>query len=437
MSLVSRWKNLGQLTVDIASQEVVGRVRKRWNAQAGSTHDTRVVQARAMAQRMGRLKGAAMKVGQQVAVLASQMDLPDEVQEALGTLHADAEPVPFSTIERTLQDEFQIPLSSLFSSIDRVPLGTASLAQAHAATLVDGRSVVVKVQHEGVRESVDHDLLAVRGMLLAGRAFGRDRRELDDIFDELRTRLHEELDLLQEAVNLQHFSEMYGEDPRFCIPRHVPSLCTERVLTLDRVYGQTLDVFAVSASDEARHRAGLAMGDLFLESAFVHRVLHADPHPGNYLFTEDGTLGLLDFGCVKRFNPFFIGSYARMVRATLDRDNSAILSAAIEMGAWDGEGDEAGQVILDFCDAIMDPIRDNALHRIGGAHDTVTERVRPIVERMFRHPQIRGPRDIIFLHRTLGGMYALARQVRVEDRWEQRIRPVLEHAIDVAEGRRS
>ena len=435
MSLVSRWKNLGQMTAGLASRELADRVRSRWGNGGSDPADHRLDQARELVQRMGRLKGAAMKVGQQVAVMASQMDLPDDVQETLSALHADAEPVPFSVIRQTLQDEFSTPIDTLFAEFDPQPLGTASLAQAHAATLVDGRSVVVKVQHEGVRESVDHDLLAVRAMLMAGRAIGRDRRELDDIFDELRSRLHEELDLLQEAVNLQHFAEMYGDDPRFAIPRHHPALCTERVITLDRVHGETLTTFARKATSEARHRAGLSMGDLFLESAFVHRVLHADPHPGNYLFADDGTVGLLDYGCVKRFNPFFIGRYAQMVRATLDRDTDAILTAAVDLGAWNGEGDEAGQVILDFCDAIMEPIRDNALHEIGGAHDAVTERVRPIIERMFRNPQIRGPKDIIFLHRTLGGMYALTRHLRVTARWEERIRPALEHAIAVAEGR--
>ena len=417
------------MTAGLASREVSARFGRK------SKRELRLQQAREMADKMSRLKGAAMKVGQQVAVMAAQLDLPDDIQGALSKLHAEAEPIPFETIEATLRSEFDAPIESLFAHIDRRPLGTASLAQAHAATLVDGRDVVIKVQHEGVRQSVDADLMAVRAILMTGRALGRDKAELDELFDEMRTRLHEELDLLQEAVNLQQFHEIYADDPRFAVPMHHPAMCTERVITLDRVAGRTLAEFARDASEETRHRAGIGMAELFLEMAFRHRLLHADPHPGNYLFADDGTVGLIDYGCVKRFNPFFIGNYAKLVLAALDRDDQAVLDATIGLEAWNGTGDEAGQVILDFCEAVVGPLRDNRIHVIGGSDDNVVERVGPIVERMLRHPQIRGPRDILFLHRTLGGMYALVRQLRVGARWEQVLRPHLEQAIAVSEGR--
>ena len=430
MSMVQRWRQLGEMTAGLATREVAARLGRR------SVRETRLQQARDMAERMSRLKGAAMKVGQQVAVMASQLDLPVEVQSALGRLHADADPVPFAVIEQALRAELDAPLESLYGHIDPRPLGTASLAQAHAATLVDGTPVVIKVQHEGVRASVDADLLAVRGILMTGRALGRDRAELDALFDELRERLHEELDLLQEAVNLQQFYEVYEDDPRVSVPMHHPAMCTERVITLDRIEGMHLDTFARTASPEARERAGRTMAELFLEMTFEHRLLHADPHPGNYLVAEDGTVGLIDYGCVKRFNPFFVGSYAKMVLASLDGDDAAVLEAAIAMEAWNGKSPEAGQVILDFCNAVIDPIRGDQLHVIGGAEDRVTERVTPVLERMLSYPEIRGPRDLLFLHRTLGGVYALVRQLRVGAHWERMLRPHLEHAVAVAEGRR-
>ena len=106
--------------------------------------------ARDLAESLSQLKGAAMKVGQQIAVAASALDLPKDVQHALKKLERDAEPVPWWTIQKILERELEDHPDDLFASFDREPLGTASLAQAHAATLHDGRRVVVKVLHRGV-----------------------------------------------------------------------------------------------------------------------------------------------------------------------------------------------------------------------------------------------------------------------------------------------
>lgn len=437
MAGISRWAKVGRLASRMAGSEVRERVRGALRGRgdhARARAAARVAQARQLAEGLSKLKGAAMKVGQQAAMLAAKLDLPEDVQEALSTLHSEAEPVPFPVIQATLRAELDQPLDSLFAFIDPSPLGTASLAQAHAARLRDGQDVVVKVQHEGIADAVASDLLALRALLAGGRALGRDKAELDDLYAEMKARLSEELDYLNEAVNLQQFHEVYGRDPRFHFPRHHPALCTERVLTMDRIHGRPLQAFAADASPEALQHAAFNLADLFLEMAFRHRLLHADPHPGNYLFHDDGTIGVIDFGCVKRFSPFWMGTYARLVLAALDRDDDGVLQAARDLDAWTGNDPGAGEVILAFCDAVLEPLRDGKSHRIGADEEIMT-RVRPIVERMWRYPEIRGPRDIVFLHRALGGMYTLAQPTGVSAPWGERMRPHLEYAIRVAEGR--
>lgn len=387
-----------------------------------------------MVETLGRLKGAAMKIGQQVAIAAQHLDLPDDVRATLSKLHAEAEPVPAARIREVVQAELEAPISELFADFEDAPLGTASLAQAHAATLPTGEAVVVKVLHDGVAESVETDLLALRALLASGRAMGRDKSEVDGVLREVKDRLREELDYLQEAANIHAFATAFAGDERVRVPSLHPSLCTERVLVMDRLMGVPLEDFASSASDETRQRAGLNLAELFFEMAFVKRLLHADPHPGNYLFEPDGRVGLLDFGCVKRFDPYWIGHYARTVLAALDGDREACLQAVRDLGAWVGDSPEAADAIWDFCQAVVAPWREGS-YTIGGTNDSLLDRARPVAEALWRHREIHGPPDIIFLHRTLGGLYTLARRLKVTAEWGPMLRRYLGHAVGVMEGR--
>ena len=120
--------------------------------------------------------------------MADSMDMPDDVRRVLSKLNDQAVPVIFEDIERVLQEELG-DLDNIFAHIDPEPLGTASLAQAHAARLLNGTPVVIKVLHDGVEHSVDTDLKALKSILFAGRVLKRSKEEVDLIFDEIHARL--------------------------------------------------------------------------------------------------------------------------------------------------------------------------------------------------------------------------------------------------------
>ena len=131
---------------------------------------------------MSKLKGAAMKVGQGMAMAARSLDLPPEVAQQLSKLNNEAEPVPFSTIREDIERELGGKLEDLFQSFSEEPLGTASLAQAHRAVLPDGSDVVVKVLHRGIDDSVHTDLMALKTVLIGSRVLRRDKAEIDAVF---------------------------------------------------------------------------------------------------------------------------------------------------------------------------------------------------------------------------------------------------------------
>ena len=167
-----------------------------------------------------------------------------------------AEPIPFERIKATLESELDGSIQDHFAWVDPRPLGTASLAQAHAAQTKDGRSIVVKVMHDGVHESLETDLLTLRGIMLNSRAFGRSGDEITDLFDEVAEHLRAELDYLQEAANIHAFSTIFAGDDRFLLPSIHPQWCTERVLAMDRLEGVSLRTFLERGSTAAANVLG-------------------------------------------------------------------------------------------------------------------------------------------------------------------------------------
>ena len=383
---------------------------------------------------MSKLKGAAMKVGQGMAMAARSLDLPPEVAQQLSKLNNEAEPVPFSSIREDVERELEGKLSDLFQSFDEEPLGTASLAQAHRAVLPDGTDVVVKVLHRGIDDSVQTDLAALKTVLIGSRMLRRDRAEIDAAFAEIQARLEEELDYLQEAANIYAFHELWGDDPDVRVPRVHSAYSTERVLTMDRMKGVHVEEFVKTATPEARQRAGETLARLYYTMAFRHRVLHADPHPGNYLFDEDGTVGLLDFGCVKRFDEFWIGRYCKIAKYAIAGDRSRALYESREMGALNGKDPRSAEALWEFFDALAIHLRRGPF-QLGGPEDTIIPDIRPSARALGLHPQVRVPSDVIFLHRSLGGIYSIARRIKPVLDPGALFEEVCDEAIARAEGR--
>jgi len=383
---------------------------------------------------LGTLKGAAMKLGQGMANMASGLDLPEEVTTRLAKLHKDAEPIAFRIIKEDIEAQLERPLDVAFASFEPRPIGTASLGQAHAATLPDGREVVVKVLHRGIDGSVKSDLSALKAVMLTGRFLRRNRGEVDAIFDEIRARLEEELDYLQEAANIHQFSVMFADDPGVRIPTVHPGWSTERVLTMDRLPGMGIEEFLEQSTPQARQQAGLTLANLLFTQIFRYRTLHADPHPGNYLFDTDGTVGLLDFGCVKRFDEFWVAHYARAGIAAMEGRRADCLQACRDLGSLHGANAEADELLWKMVSTLLHPMTQGR-YTVGAHNDTVLERIAPIGHMLVRHPQVRAPRDLVYLHRSLGGTYVLLRRLVVRGDWGAMLQQHGGHAIAQAEGR--
>ena len=438
MAKKTRWGRIAKLTelsAKVSSsyigQRVAGVFQKN-DERESSLRDTHRRNAERIVDTMGVLKGAAMKVGQSLAVMADSMDIPDEVAGILSKLNDQATPVPFSEIEEVLKNELG-ELNDIFTDIDPEPLGTASLAQAHAAQLKDGSPVVIKILHDGVEMSVDTDLMALKSILFASRVLKRSKDEVDLIFDEIRARLMEELDYEHERKNLERFAEFFSSLPGVQSPKPIDSLCTKRVLVMERLAGMRLEDFVQQGSQEAKQKAADNLTKAFHEMVYVFRGLHADPHGGNFLFSLDGSLSLIDFGCVKYFDTEFLLNYGLIGNYIIDNQREDSIRKAKEMKMIVEESAELEDDFWNFVQIIAKPFR-RGLYQ--ASTDQLMAEIRESSNDILKHPGIRASRDIIFLHRSLTGTYSMLRKLGHVCDYEEIRRRYVQYIIDVHEGRK-
>jgi predicted unusual protein kinase regulating ubiquinone biosynthesis (AarF/ABC1/UbiB family) len=203
---------------------------------------------------------------------------------------------------------------------------------------------------------------------------------------------------------------------------------------MGRLHGVSINDFVENSTPEARHRAASNLVRVFYEMAYKLRALHSDPHPGNYLFEEDGTVGLLDFGCVKRFDPYFMGDYARTGSAAVAGDRKGTLDLARKLGAIKGEDPEAEELLWTLCDIMASPFR-KGVYQCGSNEDNLLKQIQKIAPQFLRFPQIQAPRECVYLHRARAGVYQMARKLELETDFGALFQEYATHAVGVAEGR--
>lgn len=281
----------------------------------------RLATAEQVAAELGQMKGALMKLGQ----MASYLDdgLPEPFRMALASLRNDAPPMSPALAAGVIRDELGADPHTVFAQWDPEPIAAASIGQVHRAILRsdDGteRPVAVKVQYPGVDQAIAADLrnADMLGTLLRQGFGGLDP---DEMVDEIKQRLTEELDYRREADNQALFADFYRDHPFIHVPDVVASHSTARVLTSELVNGHTWDEL-LTWDDAERDAAAETMFRFVFRSLYTMRAFNGDPHPGNYLFHGGGRVTFLDFGLVKQFTADEMTTFETMVRlAAVDHD---------------------------------------------------------------------------------------------------------------------
>ena len=280
---------------------------------------------------MSYLRGAVMKTGQ---TLANFPDIaPREFVETLEKLHFAAPPMHWSLLKEMVHNELGDNPEKLFAEFDKQAFAAASLGQVHAARLKTGEEVAVKIQYPGIARTIREDFRNLFAFLLPAR-LSKDWENTKDQFDDLRLRLERETDYEREAATLEHTRRLFHEDDGIVVPRVYREYSTARILTMERVPGVHLEQFlATNPSQAVRDEFAAKMVRAAYRMMFAGRFLYADIHPGNFLFIEDGRLGVIDFGFTVELDDGLWELFRKMDKAFTTGDRGDRL-AAIKEWCW-------------------------------------------------------------------------------------------------------
>jgi predicted unusual protein kinase regulating ubiquinone biosynthesis (AarF/ABC1/UbiB family) len=286
-----------------------------------------------LAKDLEALGSTFIKLGQ---ILSTRPDLlSPPYLDALSRLQDSVEPFSFETIEQIISEELGVRLSNAFEEFEPEPIAAASLGQVHRARLRDGRRVAVKVQRPDIKESIveDLDILdEIAGLVDQHTEIGK-KYAFQQMLHEFRRTLLEELDYRQEANNLERLGESLREYERIVVPKPVADYSTALVLTMDFVHGTKITEISPLVRTETDCRAlAEELLKAYLDQIVLEGFFHADPHPGNILLTDDGTLALIDIGMVARLDPSVQERLLKLLLAISDGRGYEAAERVIEMG---------------------------------------------------------------------------------------------------------
>ncbi len=315
-----------------AGMRAANRMRTPERAAAAENERTAAL-VRELVEQLGRMRGAAMKVGQMLSMVEFDglpADQQDELQRTLATLRDGIPPVPFPRLEKLLREELGAPLAKVFSEFDENALAAASIGQVHRATTLEGDQVAVKVQYPGVAEAVETDLRNAMMLvpLVRRLAPGLDAKALAS---EMRERIAEELDYELEAQNQRRMERLTRGHPFIRVPRVYTDLSTRRVLVTEYVEGDRFET--VRHGDEAqRDRYGEIVFRFFFGRLYRDGIALGDPHPGNYLLCPDGHVCFLDFGLIRDISSGRLAAEKAIALAVRDKDPPGLKAALVQGG---------------------------------------------------------------------------------------------------------
>ena len=372
--------------------------------------------AEQVAQTLGNMKGALMKLGQ----MASYLDdgLPEPVRQQLAQLQQDAPPMAPELAAQVIEEELGGPPDRVFAEWDPVPIAAASIGQVHRAITHDDVPVAVKVQYPGVAEAIKADLdnsdllFNVIGMVMPNFEPG-------PMVEELRARLTEELDYAQESANQRLFCDYYEGHPFISIPAVVDQYCTRRVLCTELVSGARF-AEVEGWSQEERDLAGEAIYRFVFRSLYRLRAFNGDPHPGNYLFHGGGRVTFLDFGLVKHFETGELQMFKDMIsHIVLENDLVAYRRSVEEAGILKPGAPVTDEEIEVYFGHFYDIVREPKT--VTFTHEYSAE----LVQRLF---DLRGkfgdiakyanvPPAMVIIQRINVGLYSVLAQLRATANW--------------------
>jgi predicted unusual protein kinase regulating ubiquinone biosynthesis (AarF/ABC1/UbiB family) len=333
---IGRAAKLSKLAISGGRRALMDRARGALGTAREGEDGRGVAAASEMLRTFSELRGVSMKLGQMLSYLDDA--LPPEARKVLAVLQRDVSPMPWSAVRTVFEEDLGRAPEEVFERVDEKPIAAASIGQVHHAVLSDGREVALKIQYPGMAEAMRSDLKNARifGLVQRLMAFSTDT---EAIMSELEERFLDELDYRKEAAYQRAYLQRFAEHPVIVVPEVIDELSTERVLVTDFHHGQGFYEWLEQGPGEAeRQRAVHTFYRFYLGSFYMDGLFNCDPHPGNYLFRDDGRIVFIDYGCCRRYPPGRIDEWIELCRAVCEDDRAGLGRVAQRLGFVRGPG---------------------------------------------------------------------------------------------------
>jgi predicted unusual protein kinase regulating ubiquinone biosynthesis (AarF/ABC1/UbiB family) len=365
---------------------------------------------------LGGLKGPLMKVAQLLATIPEA--IPDEYVAELSQLQSNAPSMGWSFVRRRMQAELGHGWEARFQSFEREAAAAASLGQVHRAVGLDGRKLACKLQYPDMASAVEADLGQLR--LILG-LFERVDKAVSTkrVHEEISERLREELDYEREGQNMALYADILRDEPGVHVPVRVPELSTKRLLTMGWLEGDRITEVA-DRDPKLAEKVAINMFRAWYAPLYRYGVLHGDPHLGNYSARPDGSINLMDFGCVRIFKPTFIKAVIDLYRSVQTND---VDMAAEAYRTW-GFGDLSKEVvgILNiWARFIYEPLLEDKPRLIGQATNGIYGReiARQVHQELIRVGGVEVPREFVFMDRATLGLGSVFIHLKTKLNWHR------------------
>lgn len=403
---------LAKTGLKIGSNYAKYHLKKAFGDKTQNKEDVHRESAQQLFKELTHLRGTALKLAQSISMDQSGL-LPDIYIEIMTGAQYKVPPINRAMVRSIIKQELGNWPEDRFASFDADAVAAASIGQVHQATTYHGEQIAVKIQYPNVRETIKSDLRIAR--IVFERFVESDN--VDAYFDEVYNKLMDETDYLNEGKSIDQFACRFNTD-RYATPKWLPELSSGKVLSMSWLSGSHLDQFlAQNPTQGQRNHFGQLLWDFFHDQIDSNCTIHADTHPGNFLFLPDGRLGIIDFGCVKTFPMSFFNAYISALPLHLENDPNKLLRLYEDLELYDPnlsgsrQQDDYIDFVRDFGQTFAEPYRDGTFDF---GNPAFTDSIRNHIQRASKLSGPRGSRHFIFASRVQVGLYTMLSRMKAE-----------------------
>lgn len=374
-----------------------------------------------------KLRGTALKIAQSLSM--DEGMLPEEFAEVMSESQYSVPPINKALARSIIKKELGDYPENLFAHFDTGAIAAASIGQVHKAQLKNGQKVAVKIQYPNVKNTIHSDMSMAKTLM---KRIVSGNGNFNEYFEEIEKTLMEETDYHQEAEYLKHFNKRFSEG-ELITPKYVEELSTDKVLTMTFIEGQHLKEFlSTEPSQEERNHFGQLLWDFFHDQVEQRNFIHADTHPGNFFFRDDRKLGVIDFGCVKKFSEDFTHNYMQLLPKHLKQNEEEIrdLYLKLDIIKENPENPETEEEFFQFCKAFGNTF---AKPYMGDEFDFSDPDFKNKITHFARKLPIknepRGDKNFIYSTRVHMGLYSMLMKLKARVNTE-RSKEITHHMVD-------